>query len=72
MTKKLSIFSPLIRVKKIQIFIEKLRGVQAGMMLRVARTIGAKLLIDSLCKVVSKQFSRSPGKGRTLTGLLTW
>lgn len=57
MTKKLSIFSPLISVKKIQIFIEKLRGVQAGMMLRVARTIGAKLWIDSLCKVVSKQFS---------------
>lgn len=57
MTKKLSIFSPLIRVEKIQIFIEKLRGVQAGMMLRVARTIGAKLWIDSLCKVVSKQFS---------------
>lgn len=62
----------LIRDKKIQIFIEKFRGSSSCMMLRVARTIGAKLWIYILCNVVSKQFSWSPGKGRTLTGLLTW
>lgn len=57
MTKSFLFSLILIRDKKIQIFIEKFRGSSSCMMLRVARTIGAKLWIYSLCNVVSKQFS---------------